>query len=401
MDIGCSPPITPQKSKIPRVPRTPKTPPSTTTATSEASSTPLEAFDITTSTPEPPDQQQQISIFDHIWSLTATTDEDSIPVHDLFRLLKYLEIELMSATTSMEPCFLSNDFVIKSRIVELSEFLDRVDKDQAFDIICHSLRDMRILHPGSVDQEDVLMNEGHIAVSDDVISEDIDYDETATLMEANQSSPLREDTEGRSQDRAIVINWAKPNIRLALEELELLHTKLDQQYMTLESELAQIKRKNSCDLEELRSLTKSNDSIYDRIENLRDELLHYNNELVDYRDRFHSNRVVVDDKLVLSFLTNDDDELVLKELRGLDAEEVSWSTETTPIVEQVASNVKDGIDGEDVLQEETPKSVDAGEDDEVNVDGIDVAVKSKEDSPNPTLIIFIIVVLFMYCLFGT
>ncbi|RCK59582.1 hypothetical protein Cantr_07599 [Candida viswanathii] len=400
MDIGCSPPITPQKSKIPRVPRTPKTPPSTTT-TSEASSTSLEAFDITTSTPEPPDQQR-ISIFDHIWSLTTTTDEDSIPVHDLFRLLKYLEIELMSATTSMEPCFLSDDFVIKSRIVELSEFLDRVDKHQAFDIICHSLRDMRVLHPGSMDQEDVLMNEGHIAVgSDDVISEDIDYDETATLMEANQSSPLREDIEGRSQDRAMVINWAKPNIRLALEELELLHTKLDQQYMTLESELAQIKQKNSCDLEELRSLTKSNDSIYDRIESLRDELLHYNNELVDYRDRFHSNRVVIDDKLVLSFLTNDDDELVLKELSGLDAEEVSWSTETTPIVEQVASNVKDGIDEEGALQAEIPESVDVGEDDEVNVDGIDVALKSKEYSPNPNLIIFIIVVLFMYCLFGS
>ena len=428
MNIGCSPPVTPQKSKIPRVPKTskiPQTPPLNSSLELEE-----EYNNITTSTPE---QSSDISIFDHIWSLT--TNEETIPVHDLFRLLKYLEIELMSSTT-IDPYFLTNDFIIKSRIVEQSEFLERVDKQQAFDIICHSLKDMQFLDPNSSNTTSTTAIRGRSRTRrsgdiidppmSDSISEENDYDETATLMEMNQNSPLREDTENMNQ-QDVIFNWTKPTLRVALKELELLHTKLDKQYNLLETELAEIKRKNSSDLEELKSLSKSNDNIYDRIENIRDELLNFNDELVNYRDKFHSEITIdiKDDKQVLTFLTDHDDGLVLQELTKPEVqvestkpkvqEDLNWSTETTPIVEQIASNIKDEVRLLDSEEENTP-TMDKRQEDElefidnddvtiertetVNINGIDKVVNSNNASTvNPNIIMFIIIVLFLYTLF--
>lgn len=422
MNIGCSPPVTPQKSRIPRVPKTsriPQTPPSPCPLNSSLE---LEEDynNITTSTPEP---SSDISIFDHIWSLT--TNEETIPVHDLFRLLKYLEIELMSSTT-IDPYFLTNDFIIKSRIVEQSEFLERVDKQQAFNIICHSLKDIQFLDPNNPTTTATTTTRGRSRTRrngdvidppmSDSISEENDYDETATLMEMNQNSPLREDTENMNQ-RDMIFNWTKPTLRVALKELELLHTKLDKQYNLLETELAEIKRKNSSDLEELKSLSKSNDNIYDRIENIRDELLNFNDELVNYRDKFHSNRTIniKDDKQVLTFLTDNDDELVLQELTKPEVQEdLNWSTETTPIVEQIASNIKDEVRLLDSEEEKIP-TMDKRQDDElenidndvtvegaqtVNIDGIDKVVNlDNANTVNPNIIMFIIIVLFLYTLF--
>ena len=438
MNIGCSHPVTPRKSQIPRISKIPKTP--------DRLSYNLDDFYITTSTPEPTSPQQsqspsKVSIFDHIWSLI--TNEDTIPIHDLFRLLKYIEIELMSSTC-IDSCFLSNDFLIKSRIVEQSEFLERVDKQHAFNILCSSLKDMKILNTKDkitrINKDRSLNGYGIIDIStNDVISEendyDYDYDETATLMEMNQNSPLREDTEEYNQQRDEILNWVKPNLKSALMELEILHTKLNKQYSLLETDLEEIKRKNSLDMEELKNLNKSNENIYDRVSNIRDEVLNFNTYLVNYREKFHSNITMElqnDDKQVFSFLTNyddDDDELVLQELKLMANEEslnLNWSTETTPIVEQLESNIKDNrfiikrkevlpnvskeheeeeeiditdVESGDVTDVEEAQVIDVEQAQVDNINGIDMTLDLKGNNVNPNFVILIITLLFLYFLY--
>ena len=116
-------------------------------------------------------------------------------------------------------------------------------------------------------------------------NDDEDYDETATLMEMTQNSPLQEDYEDILIPQQIS-NWVKPNIKLALTELEQFHIKLNNQYLGLENDLRQIKLKNDLDLKELQVLVGKNDHLISKLNDIRDELSGINNCLMEYRDQF-------------------------------------------------------------------------------------------------------------------
>lgn len=112
-----------------------------------------------------------------------------------------------------------------------SEFLERVDKQQAFNIICHSLKDIQFLDPNNPTTTATTTTRGRSRTRrngdvidppmSDSISEENDYDETATLMEMNQNSPLREDTENMNQ-RDMIFNWTKPTLRVALKRIGII-----------------------------------------------------------------------------------------------------------------------------------------------------------------------------------
>ncbi|EMG48842.1 hypothetical protein G210_0517 [Candida maltosa Xu316] len=329
-------------SMIPKTPSPKKKPIRSSPTTSPGS--PIKFTDIAcTSTPEKPvsqpqPQPHQPSIFDHIWSIT--TDKDSIPVHDLFKLLRNLEIDLLQTTTNTrtgpaDEFFLSNDMVIKTRIVEQCENLSKVNKQQALDIICRSLHDVQVMNPQTIDDPPpapvvaVAGDQNGAHVIDD--EDDYDYDETATLMETHQDSPMREDD--NEVLTTSVINWAKPNIKLALQELEMMHDRLDKQYLLLEDELAMIKMKNDLDMNELDFLMKNNDIMTNRVGNIKEEMLELGNELGNYRDKLFSIDDDDNDKSDLSGIgvelrqrQNKSEEMVtIKIKKSVD----SWTSEQT------------------------------------------------------------------------
>ncbi|EMG48791.1 hypothetical protein G210_0591 [Candida maltosa Xu316] len=274
-----------------------------------------------------------VSLFDHIWSLTTT--EETIPVHDLFRLLRNLEVELLQATTKentkVDSFFLTNDQVIKAKIVAQCEFLETVDKHSAFLIICQSLKDFQIIETPSMNAVSELVIESE----DGLTTRGNDFDETSTLMESGLSSPITDDSE---------FVGSVTNLDLAWKELEMMQEKLDKGYLSLEDELSSIKVKNNLDLNELGSLVKSNDNVINRIDNIRSELFQINNSLGSYRDSFHVEKSGSQNNSMSCILNEDHEDLVLEDLENMCEADASWSTENTPVTLHAFDNMKDESD---------------------------------------------------------
>lgn len=353
----------PPKTKLPRIPNAPQSP---TKLCSKSLPTVLE---MTTSTPEKDTAFSQstfppIRLFDRAWSLT--TDDSHIPVYDLLKLLHNLRLESLHDMNEDYELIHMDDMVIKSRIVEQTEFLHEVNKEQAYQIIYQSFQDTKEVLKNNESlnlQYDIFNNHYDLMmmrISNNGSQEDNDeedYDETATLMEIAQNSPLQEDYEDVLIPQQIS-NWVKPNIKLALTELEQFHIKLNNQYLVLENDLRQIKLKNDLDLKELQVLVGKNDHLINKLNDIREELSGINNCLMDYRDQFDMDSFIVCDnektKEWKSQLLNDDNdgELLASCLQSIDitAKEalevdikLSWSLDNTPLTRETRVYEKDHI----------------------------------------------------------
>ena len=114
-----SPQTPPPKTKLPRIPNAPQSP---TKLHTKSLPTVLE---MTTSTPEKVAVLSQpvfppLRAFDRAWSLT--TDDSYIPVYDLLKLLHNLRLESLHDMHEDNELIHMDDMVIKSRIVEQTEF---------------------------------------------------------------------------------------------------------------------------------------------------------------------------------------------------------------------------------------------------------------------------------------
>ncbi|KAG7666311.1 uncharacterized protein J8A68_000148 [[Candida] subhashii] len=249
---------------------------------------------------EIPDQNTEPSIFDYVWS--KTSKESYIRPHHMFRLLKNLEIELFAEGNDecVDRHLLTKDIVIKHRILDGLRGQDRISKAQAFDILVESLHDIRFMDG---DNKRIIANFGSGVgrVSKDhyrgTLDKDKrrshfdeesldDYDETASLMEQQQVSPAY--SEDVMLDASTPLKSHKPmssnssfasssepifQIRQSIHELEKFHLKLDSQYAFLETEISQLKVKNNVDLHDLKVLMNNNNSMLERIDSIRENLV--------------------------------------------------------------------------------------------------------------------------------
>ncbi|RLV89215.1 hypothetical protein JA1_005267 [Spathaspora sp. JA1] len=206
----------PRRSFIPRSPL-PPTPPTPASINSHSPLvSPLKsAYNI----------NHEESIFDLVWDRTCTFGDNTISPNDLFKLLRFLEIEL---TPDAHNHFLTNDTIIKQRILEqVHRDNKEITKDRAFDIITQCLYDVKIV----------------------------------------------------DLDRGIVIGKTKK-----LDRLQLYHDNYNQQYCNLENEITSIKQKNDQDMKDLRALIQNNDNMIDRIGNIREELIDLSGEFNQYKE---------------------------------------------------------------------------------------------------------------------
>lgn len=363
-----SPQTPPPKTKLPRIPNAPQSP---TKLHTKSLPTVLE---MTTSTPEKVAVLSQpvfppLRAFDRAWSLT--TDDSHIPVYDLLKLLHNLRLESLHDMHEDNELIHMDDMVIKSRIVEQTEFLHNVNKEQAYQIIYQSFYDAKeiLKNTGSLNlQYDIFNNQYDLMMTMMVSNngsqednDDEDYDETATLMEMTQNSPLQEDYEDILIPQQIS-NWVKPNIKLALTELEQFHIKLNNQYLGLENDLRQIKLKNDLDLKELQVLVGKNDHLIGKLNDIRDELSGINNCLMEYRDQFDMDSFIACDNektkewqsqlLNNNNDSNNNEELMVSCLQSIDVIEkealevdikLSWSLDNTPLTTEIRISEKDHI----------------------------------------------------------
>ncbi|RCK59283.1 hypothetical protein Cantr_07750 [Candida viswanathii] len=256
------------------------------------------------------------AVIDHIWSLITT--EETVPVYELSMLLCDLENE-STGYTYLSVDHLTNEFMSGSRIFEHREFLKRITKEQAFNLVYLFLRNMPLSDDGTMahassDSDPVfciddLSNDDREDDDDDIdlFSEYSDED-SATLVEAKPSSPDARSKRHIFKKQEVVINWVKPNIKATLIKLKIFHIKLDQQYAAFEDELSEIEHRSSLGLKELEKLTKCSDHVCDRIESIREELSGIGEDLDMYKDRFHLNRSlgIETNEQVLSSLCCDD-----------------------------------------------------------------------------------------------
>lgn len=362
-----SPQTPPPKTKLPRIPNAPQSP---TKLHPKSLPTVLE---MTTSTPEKVAVLSQpvfppLRAFDRAWSLT--TDDSHIPVYDLLKLLHNLRLESLYDMHEDNELIHMDDMVIKSRIVEQTEFLHNVNKEQAYQIIYQSFYDAKeiLKNTGSLNlQYDIFNNQYDLMImmasnnGSQEDNDDEDYDETATLMEMTQNSPLQEDYEDILIPQQIS-NWVKPNIKLALTELEQFHIKLNNQYLGLENDLRQIKLKNDLDLKELQVLVGKNDHLISKLNDIRDELSGINNCLMEYRDQFDMDSFIACDNektkewqsqlLNNNNDSNNNEELMVSCLQSIDVIEkealevdikLSWSLDNTPLTTEIRVYDKDHI----------------------------------------------------------
>ncbi|KAF6066754.1 hypothetical protein FOB64_004220 [Candida albicans] len=403
-----SPQTPPPKTKLPRIPNAPQSP---TKLHTKSLPTVLE---MTTSTPEKVAVSSQpvfppLRAFDRAWSLT--TDDSHIPVYDLLKLLHNLRLESLHDMHEDNELIHMDDMVIKSRIVEQTEFLHNVNKEQAYQIIYQSFYDAKEIskNTGSLNlQYDIFNNQYDSMImmasnnGSQEDNDDEDYDETATLMEMTQNSPLQEDYEDILIPQQIS-NWVKPNIKLALTELEQFHIKLNNQYLGLENDLRQIKSKNDLDLKELQVLVGKNDHLISKLNDIRDELSGINNCLMEYRDQFDMDSFIACDNektkewqsqlLNNNNDSNNNEELMVSCFQSIDVIEkevleVDIKSKATPDVQQVAETVPktdntSGIETADTVQKTSiiPIMSDNGSSDDIKESNL---VKSHISNPNVT-----------------
>ena len=232
----------------------------------------------------------------------------------MFRLLKNLEIELFAEGNDecVDRHLLTKDIVIKHRILDGLRGQDRISKAQAFDILVESLHDIRFMDG---DNKRIIANFGSGVgrVSKDhyrgTLDKDkrrshfdeeslVDYDETASLMEQQQVSPAY--SEDVMLDASTPLKSHKPmllnssfaslsepifQIRQSIHELEKFHLKLDSQYAFLETEISQLKVKNNVDLHDLKVLMNNNNSMLERIDSIRENLVEVSGEFDDYKNK--------------------------------------------------------------------------------------------------------------------
>ncbi|RCK62754.1 hypothetical protein Cantr_09162 [Candida viswanathii] len=374
----------PSQSKISRVPESFKS----------ASSMPFKKY-----TQCPSTYPSKGSAIDLIWSLITT--EETVPVYDLLELLCDLENE-STGYTYLSVCHLTNDFMSGSWIFEQTEFLRTITKEQAFNLVYLTLRNMAMSDDGTIAR--AYSGSDPIFFIDDLSDDndsdddydDIDlfseysYEDSATLVEAKPSSPDPRSKRHIFKKQEVVINWVKPNIKATLTKLKIFHIKLGQQYAALEDELSEIERRSSLELEELEKLIKCNDQVCDRIDSIREELSGIGDELVKYKDRFHLNRSlgIKGNEPVLPSLCCDD-----VGLAKLEKSDASCSSVTA------LSKGQDGVRLPDAIQTIPGASNKEDEEEQMEKDSSgDASVEWHGTRLLSNVIFFILVVLFISCL---
>lgn len=75
-------------------------------------------------------------VFDHIWTLT--TNNKTVRLYELFKIWNYLEIELIG-DSSINPYAISDKLAVHSQESKRHEFLEEINKDQAFNILYQTI----------------------------------------------------------------------------------------------------------------------------------------------------------------------------------------------------------------------------------------------------------------------
>ena len=215
-------------------------------------------------------------IYDHIWSLT--TNNETVKTYELFDIWNYLEIEL-SGNTSINSYSMADIPIVHSQKSKQHEFLEEINKDQAFNILYQSIVSSNTIIPRVYDNN----------LSTDCNSEDdFGYNNSTTVTEKAHSTPsdhIIESKKTTTQHCGVVSK--KLQLGAALEELEELHAKLNEKYITIENKLCQLERNNTFNVKELETLTKRNFEVSERISNIHNELLASKEELLTIKYLLH------------------------------------------------------------------------------------------------------------------
>lgn len=202
-------------------------------------------------------------VFDHIWTLT--TNNKTVRLYELFKIWNYLEIELIG-DSSINPYAISDKLAVHSQESKRHEFLEEINKDQAFNILYQTI----------VLSNDIFPWECNNSMSTDCNSEDdVCYCDSAAITTPGENNIESKNT--TTQHCRIVSK--KLDLGSTLKELEELHAKLNKKYITIENKLFQLERRNSFDVTQLETLTKRNLVVSGRISNIKNELLATNKEL--------------------------------------------------------------------------------------------------------------------------